>query len=230
MKNQQKIEFDEYAADYRGEVERAVGVSVERLAGEKARLVLSVLGSSVGEPTEQIMADVGCGIGLIDRELQGHVAEIWGADPSLESINVARTLATEAQFVQYSGKELPWPSAKFDAALVCNTLHHVSPSERKEFMGEVARIVRPAGAIIIIEHNPINPATRYFVSRCPFDADAVLLPRSESAQLLSECGAPVAGWRYIGFLPIRNAFVERAEGALQWLPLGAQYCTWGMKA
>jgi hypothetical protein len=47
--------------------------------------------------------------------------------------------------------------------------------------------------------------------------------------LLDRGGAPVAGRRYVGFLPFRHAVIERAERALAWLPAGAQYCVWGRK-
>jgi hypothetical protein len=109
-------------------------------------------------------------------------------------------------------------------------IHQVPPAARARFIGEMLRVLRTGGAAIIIEHNPINPMTQYIVSRCPFDADAVLLTCRESARLLTRGGAAVAGRRYVGFSPIRHALVERMERALGWLPVGAQYCVWGVKA
>jgi hypothetical protein len=81
----------------------------------------------------------------------------------------------------------------------------------------------------VIEHNPFNPITRRIVSRCAFDADAVLLRSRETTRLITEVGAAVAGQRYVGFLPLRSPFVERVERAIDWLPIGAQYCVWGIK-
>jgi len=42
-------------------------------------------------------------------------------------------------------------------------------------------------------------------------------------------GTACARWRYIGFLPFRHRLVERAEQAIGWLPVGAQYCVWSRK-
>ena len=96
-------------------------------------------------------------------------------------------------------------------------------------MAEMLRPIRPGGAAIVIEHNPLNPVTRLIVSRCAFDNDAVLLGCGKSRRLLAEAGTLVAGRRYIGFSPYRHALVERVERALGWLPAGAQYCVWGIK-
>jgi hypothetical protein len=76
----------------------------------------------------------------------------------------------------------------------------------------------------------LNPITRRIVSRCAFDVDAVLLRCREAMQLITEAGASVTGRRYVGFSPLRNALVERAEQTVGWLPIGAQYCVWGIKA
>ena len=77
--------------------------------------------------------------------------------------------------------------------------------------------------------NPFNPVTQRTVSRCAFDADAVLLRCGESMRLIANAGARVAGRRYVGFSPLRNALVEWAEGIVGWLPIGAQYSVWGIK-
>ena len=96
-------------------------------------------------------------------------------------------------------------------------------------MVEMLRPLRPMGAAIVIEHNPFNPITRRIVSRCAWDADAVLLRSREVMRLMTKAGAAVAGRRYVGFSPLRSALVERAEHAIRWLPIGAQYCVWAIK-
>jgi ubiquinone/menaquinone biosynthesis C-methylase UbiE len=224
------MDFDQHAATYQEAVERASGVSVEKLAGEKARMILNVLVDCVGDPKQLQVLDIGCGIGLIDRALDGGLAKLCGVDTSLRSLEMARTTAPTTWFVHYDGVRLPFINSSFDAAFASCVLHHVPPSVRQNFMLEMLRPLRPMGAIIVIEHNPLNPVTRRVVSRCAFDADAVLLQHSETAQLMAEAGATVIGRRYVGFSPFRNSLVERAESVLGWLPIGAQYCVWGIKA
>lgn len=224
------MDFDQHAETYQDAVNQAVGVSVETLAAEKARMILSVLADCVGNPKELQVLDIGCGIGLIDQTLDRGVAMLCGVDTSLGSLQLARSRAPMVDFVHYDGARLPFVDSSFDAAFASCVLHHVPPRARRSFMLEMLRPLRPNGAVIVIEHNPLNPVTRHAVSQCAFDADAVLLRCGEATQLLAEAGATVKGSRYVGFSPFRNTLVERAERAIGWLPIGAQYCVWGMKA
>jgi ubiquinone/menaquinone biosynthesis C-methylase UbiE len=223
------MDFDQHAETYQEAVEQAAGVSVERLAGEKARLILQALADCVGDPKQLQVLDIGCGIGLIDRHLDRGVAELCGVDSSLRSLEIARVTAPGTRFVHYDGVRLPFGDSSFDAVFASCVLHHVPPHARRSFMAEMLRPLRPKGAAIVIEHNPFNPITRHIVSRCAFDADAVLLRSREVMRLMTEAGAAVAGRRYVGFSPVRNAQIERAEHAIGWLPIGAQYCVWGIK-
>jgi ubiquinone/menaquinone biosynthesis C-methylase UbiE len=223
------MSFDRFAEDYRAQVDLAAGVSVERLAGEKARLILEVLSGHLGQHERLRVLDVGCGIGLVDRELEGHVGLLCGADMSRSSLEFAKERAPSTRFALYDGVRLPFRDASFDAAFAISVLHHVPPAARPVFVAEMLRPIVPRGVVIFIEHNPLNPVTRRIVSRCAFDADAVLLHRKELDRLLVAAGAPAVGGRYIGFSPVRHALVERAERMVGWLPIGAQYCIWGVK-
>jgi SAM-dependent methyltransferase len=224
------MEFDRYAESYRSEVDRAAGVSVEGLAGEKARLILDVLSRVLGSPDRLRVLDIGCGIGLVEQELEQKVADLWATDMSEKSVEIAKTRAPATRFIHSAGETLPFDSGSFDAAFTICVIHHVPPAARAKFIGEMLRVLRPGGAAIIFEHNPLNPMTRFIVSRCAFDEDAILLRCAESERLLMNGGATVAGRRYVGFSPIRHTLVERMERSLGWLPAGAQYCVWGKKA
>ena len=223
------MEFDRHAESYRSEVDRAAGVSVEGLAGEKARLILRVLSRTLGSPDRLRVLDIGCGIGLIEQELEQKVAELCAMDMSEKSIEIAKARARTARFVHADSDTLPFDDGSFDAVFTSCVIHHVPPASREKFMSEMMRILRSGGVAIIIEHNPINPMTRYIVARCAFDAGAVLLTCRQSAALLAHGGAAVLGRRYTGFLPVRHALVERMERSLGWLPAGAQYCVWARK-
>jgi hypothetical protein len=89
----------------------------------------------------------------------------------------------------------------------------------------MARVTRPGGLAIILEHNPLNPATRFAVSRCAFDEDAVLMRMSESRALLADAGLRERERAYILFFPFRNT-IERRLGRL---PMGAQYYVAGSR-
>ena len=223
------MDFDRYANEYQAAVEEAAGLSVEGLAGEKARLILEVLATRLGAPRRLRVLDVGCGVGLIDRALEPEVAELCAVDVSLQSLQSARPRSPATRFVQYNGVCLPFADAAFDAVFTSCVLHHVPPAVRSDFVTEMLRPVRTGGAAIVIEHNPFNPVTRFIVSRCAFDAGAVLLSRREATRLLTGGCATLAGHRYVGFSPCRHPLIERAERAIGWLPAGAQYGVWAVK-
>lgn len=224
--------FDHHAKTYESDVTDAIGIlgtEIDALAGEKARLLLSVMNTDCRPPSELSFLDVGCGIGSIERELSPLVGAVTGVDVSHASLDRARIVAPRAAYAQYNGEQLPFPECTFDAAFTSCVLHHVPPVERDRFVSEMVRVVKPGGAIGVIEHNPFNPVTRWIVSRCAFDADAVLLTRRETAGLFEHAGARVAGWRYIGFWPRRSAWIESMEQHFSRLPAGAQYCLWATK-
>lgn len=223
------MDFDQHAEAYQETVYQAAGILVETLAAEKARMILDVLADCVGDPKQLRVLDIGCGIGLVDQALDSGVAKLCGVDTSVHSLEFARSRAPRTSFVRYDGARLPFVNSSFDAVFASNVLHHVPPDVRRRFMLEMLRALRPKGAIIVIEHNPVNPITRRIVSRCAFDADAVLLRCGETMELMAEAGAIVTGRRYVGFSPIRNTLFERAERVIGWLPIGAQYCVWGIK-
>jgi ubiquinone/menaquinone biosynthesis C-methylase UbiE len=224
------MQFDEYAANYKELVDKSSGMSVEALAAEKARLIADILKKFVGRPDQLGVLDIGCGIGLIDRALEGSVKALDGIDMSSVSIDYARGQATRTKFHAYGGEFLPFETDRFDAAFASCVLHHVPVAQRPAFVKEMMRVIRPGGAAIFIEHNPLNPVTRRIVSSCAFDADAVLLWIGEARSLLANAGASRIGRRFTGFSPIRNAAIEKGEAYLGWLPIGAQYCVWGIKS
>jgi SAM-dependent methyltransferase len=119
------MDFDQHAETYLTAVDQAAGVSVERLAGEKARIILKVLAGCIGDPGQLRVLDIGCGIGLIDQELDGGVAELCGVDTSLRLLELARARAPGACFVHYDGVRLPFLDSSFDVVFASCVLHHV---------------------------------------------------------------------------------------------------------
>jgi len=102
-------------------------------------------------------------------------------------------------------------------------MHHVAPSQWSAFVGEMARVTRPRGAVMVFEHNPLNPLTRRAVNNCEFDEDAVLLGPRRVRELFASVGLDVRCRRYILLSPVGAAGACRAERLVGWLPAGAQF-------
>ena len=102
--------------------------------------------------------------------------------------------------------------------------HHVPEDLRQSFTAEIRRVLRPGGIFCIIEHNPLNPATRLIVSRTPIDTDAHLLRARATARLMAGAGTKVLETRYFLLFPQQiHAYLHALEDRLSTIPLGGQY-------
>ena len=118
---------------------------------------------------------------------------------------------------------MPYSDGAFDLTFAVCVVHHVPRSDWSIFAAEMARVLRPGGLALIIEHNPFNPVTRHVVNRCEFDRDAVLLTARTCRHLMQGAGLKIVEKNYITFIPFQMRGVEQIERRLGWLPLGAQY-------
>lgn len=225
-------EFDRFRDSYERRLEDAVrfsGQDREFFTKAKARALVDLARRRVGDPPSLSALDVGCGVGLTVAELHGAFREVGGVDISQGMIERARERDPGGDYRVYSGTRLPYDDASFDVVFTICVLHHVPPSSRYAFMVELARVVKPGGLVVVGEHNPANPLTRFVVSRCAFDVDAELLPARESEVLLRYVGLSRIERRYILIAPFESPAVSRVERALQSVPVGAQYLVGGVK-
>jgi SAM-dependent methyltransferase len=127
----------------------------------------------------------------------------------------------------YNGERLPYENGAFDLVFTICVVHHVPPQQWRAFVAELARVVRPGGALVVMEHNPLNPLTRLAVSRCEFDENAELLARRRTEALVRGTGLRLHDSRYVVFFPWAHPIFRRLERALRRIPLGAQYVVTG---
>jgi len=170
--------------------------------------------------------DLGCGIGRTFQPLREALPGVryHGADPSDESIEVARSQRGHPDCVTFDGRTLPYADASFDMVFAACVVHHVPPDTRPALYAEVRRVLRPGGYFFVFEHNPLNPATQYLVKTCDFDDDAILLRAGSLRRALADAGLVDVAGRFVLFLP--RFLRERLPGVerrLARVPLGAQY-------
>ena len=224
--------FDEHAATYVETIESAIGASGEPhdyFVQLKADITRDLLGAA--QPRDVL--DFGCGIGLSTHALHRVFpsASVVGSDDSRESLAIAERepTSTRLRFVNSGPDGLPFADGSFDLAFTACVFHHILPAERRRWAVEIARVVRPGGAVIVFEHNPWNPLTVRAVRNTPFDAGVVLLPASETHALLRHAGLRVRRPAFYAFFPRALASLRPAEPWMRWLPIGAQYFVLGRK-
>jgi SAM-dependent methyltransferase len=224
--------FDRFGESYESELDRVVswaGQDVDVYAGVKAEALLDLAASHLDNPAGLTFLDVGCGTGSTDRHLAGRVRAIHGVDISNAMVERARAANPSASYRVYDGASLPFESDAVDVSFAICVAHHVPPSTWPRFFGEMSRVTRCGGIVVVAEHNPYNPVTRAIVNRCAFDVDAVLLTPRTTRRLLVQSGLEHVETRHILFAPWRTPLVERAENTLRRLPLGAQYLSVGRR-
>lgn len=226
--NPKSAEFDHVAKDYIRLLDKATaitGETSEYFAEYKSRYLARILPPTFsGE-----VLDFGCGVGLLSGFLKKYLpaAHINGFDVSRESIShVSATLAGRGVFTS-ERSEL---AENYDLIVVANVMHHITPAERAQTVADLETRLAPHGKLVVFEHNPANPLTRWVVDRCAFDKDVVLLPASETGGYFAAANLRLIRRDYIVFMPRVLSWLRRLEPWLRWLPLGAQYVFVGERA
>ena len=214
-------EFDSYAAKYKEILDQSLafsGCTSEHFAEYKARYIARVAG--LGEGCKVL--DFGCGVGILSGLLHKHLpsATLHGFDVSPESIREIDVALLACGFFTTNIAQL---DCDYDLIILSNVLHHIQPTYRQATIFELRKRLSPSGRLVIFEHNPVNPVTRWVVRQCPFDKGAVLLPLSETRSYLMCAGLCVVQQDYIIFSPRCTGWFYRFERFLARCPLGAQY-------
>ena len=221
--------FDAYDANYREVVQTSIdfsGLSHDFFMQAKADLLGRVLRRRFGAAQAGHLLDVGCGVGTLHPYLDGLFDKISGVDISAPCVAEAAQRCPQNSYA-VAAPGAPFPDRQYDVTLAVCTLHHVPPADWQGFVADMARVTRPGGLVCVIEHNPLNPLTRLAVSRCPFDADAVLLRSGRTEDLLRRAGAKNVRSDFFLLLPVKMGLARRIEATFASVPLGAQYLTCG---
>lgn len=226
MKENNKVDFDDYARDYNEILSNQLRF-FDKDDGYFAEYKVQKVKKMLLTQPKNIL-DFGCGTGRSAGYLQEYFpcATVYGYDLSTDSLMVARKNYPKVTFI--SSLEMDNP-IHFDLIFIAGVFHHVSPIERKSVMESILSLTAPLGVVVAFEHNPYNPLTRYLVNTCPFDHDAVLLRPRELTSLFFQAGLKNISSEYTLFFPAALKFLRGMEAYLKRLPLGGQFMVSGIR-
>ena len=223
-------EFDRYSGNYSQDIGCAVGKfgqGHDFFVRNKVDILLPAMARINADTRQLNVLDVGCGVGLVHRYIKDAVGTLSGTDVSGASIDVAHKENPGVAYQAYDGHTLPYPDASFDCAYAICVLHHVPVSQWQEFISEMRRVVRPGGLVLLIEHNPLNPATQFVVRNAPMDENAVLVWPRRLRALMQSAGLGRSWIRYVLFTPFDGVIFRKLDRLLAPVPLGTQYVMGG---
>jgi SAM-dependent methyltransferase len=217
--------FDEYAEAYEQALSNAIAVSGEDreyFAGGRVAWLSRCLREAKESP--RTLLDFGCGDGATTPLLlAGLKAEsAVGIDVSAKSLEIARKRYATAQ-INYELIGEFQASAQADLAYCNGVFHHIPPAQRMEALRLVSGALRGGGLFSFWENNPWSLATRYVMSRCAFDRNAITLTPPEARRLLRSGGFEILRTDFRFIFPRALRALRKIEDVVYPLPFGSQY-------
>ena len=224
-----EAEFDKFADEYNEAHTKNLAITGDKpeyFAQFKAReLRRALMRAGAAEP--RTILDFGSGIGASLPHLAKEfpASALTAFDVSQRSLEIARTRFPDcARFVHGPGLDV-LGDAKFDVIFAACVFHHIPHDMHVDLFSQLAARLEPDGVMIVFEHNPLNPVTRYIVATCPFDENAELIRAGALAATQRAAGFSHVEKRYTGFFPNALSALRPLEPGMSALPIGAQYYT-----
>jgi len=159
--------------------------------------------------------DFGAGTGVYTDALQNTLYKVIGVDPSFKMIH-SRKVA------HFDGKMLPFRNNSFDIVYSICVFHHIIPENRPCVFQGIKRVLKPNGLFIMMEHNLLNPITRYLVLGLDMDKNAIFISPKQGKKMLSHYFDNI-NCSYILFFPEILKKLTPMEKFLLFFPIGGQY-------
>lgn len=221
-----KHEFDKHIKNYRENLNETLSLSGET-SDFFARYKTEKLFEWFTEYNKEScnILDFGCGDGNMTQHIHNVFpkAQIFGADPSSESITQAQKTNPEIIFKTIFNSTLDFPPKMFDLIYAAGVFHHIPFQDHKKTLSEIMRILKPNGRFVLFELNPLNPLTRHIFKNCPIDKNATMLSSSYAKKLLKPFGK--TDTKFYCFFPAQLSKLRTLEKYITKLPFGALYAT-----
>jgi SAM-dependent methyltransferase len=147
--------------------------------------------------------DVGCGTGVLASRLSTAGYAMSGVDPSHGMLEVLHARWPHIEARTASGSALPFADDSFDLVMCVAVMHHIAAADAvRATLGEMVRVSRPGGRVLVWDHNPRNPYWGRLMARVPQDTgDERLIGEAEIARGLQAAGADIVLATQLGWVP-----------------------------
>ena len=129
-------------------------------AGRRGPVYRRLVALSGVRPGDSVL-DVGSSSGYLARKLAavaGPAGHVTGLDPSSAAIAHAQRRALPATtFTVGVAQDLDLPDASFDVVTCTLAMHHIPARKRAVAVGEMYRVTRPGGRLLIADFDPSRP-------------------------------------------------------------------------
>ncbi len=217
--------FDQYADDYDASLAAALELSGEdRMYYARGRVAWFGRCVRALDFTAMRGLDYGCGVGSTSPLLceEFGLTQTIGVDVSPRSIELARASFASDRCRFHLMNEYS-PDATLDLGYCNGVFHHIPIEQRIGAAGYIRDSLCPGGLFALWENFAWNPGTRYVMSHCVFDKDAITLVPRQARQLLKSAGFEILRTDFAFVFPRFLKALRPLEKLLVKLPLGAQY-------
>ncbi|MBL0217126.1 MAG: class I SAM-dependent methyltransferase [Myxococcales bacterium] len=109
--------------------------------------------------------DIGCGSGKVAGAVAAAgVPDVWGIDASLYQLKIAARAMPTLQLVQGLAERTPFSDGRFDGVTACFLFHELPTEAQDAVLGEMRRVLRPGGRVVIAEPSVEQMHNRSFIS------------------------------------------------------------------
>lgn len=129
------------------------------------------------------MLDLATGTGVVARSAAGITKDITASDASIGMLLAGRT-KHQLRLVQNAGERLPFPDNSFDFLTIGFALRHFA--DLRGLFGELFRVLRPNGRVLILEITPPRSRAGYAVLRFHLGTVVPFLARLRSRSAEAE--------------------------------------------
>ena len=130
--------------------------------GLRRRVFTRLVAESGARPGDRVL-DIGCGTGYFTRLMAQAVAPggaAHGVDSDGEAITHAQRLTRDSNcsFSEGLAEAIDAPEGSYEVVVSSLMIHHLPQALRPQAIGEMFRVLRPGGSVLIAEFRP--PASR----------------------------------------------------------------------